>query len=95
MASGFWQDVGNFFKGIGQGTVQIVQGIGSTFQANAQFTQSSANLQNAYATNYATQLQMEQEQRQFENKKSMLIILLMFGLPILIILALFAMRKTS
>lgn len=94
MAAPQWlQDIGAHIKGVGEGLVDIIQGAGATLQANAAFTQSSAQLQTAQAQNYQAELALRAEQQQAENRKSMLLILLMFGVPLIIIIALFAFKN--
>lgn len=86
-------DVGGFFKGIGDGVVSAVKGIGGSFSAKANYNQSIANLQNAQAAALPTIIEAERQRQEQAHKQAMLIIALLFLVPIGVILTIL-MKKS-
>jgi predicted nucleic acid-binding Zn ribbon protein len=94
MAAPQWlSDIGQHLLGFANNVSSVVGGVGATLNANAAFTSSSANLQNAQAANYAAEIAAKEAERKRQARNSMLLIVLMFAVPLIIILSLFAFKK--
>ena len=94
MAAPQWlSDIGQHLLGFANNVSSVVGGVGNTLNANADFTRSSAALQTAQAKNYQATIAAQQADSARQSRNTMILIILMFAVPLLILLALFAFKS--
>ena len=91
----FWSDFGAHIKGIGEGVVSIVGGLGAQINAGAEFESAQANLMNAEASNYGAILAAEQAERDAQRTQLYIIFAAVFLLPLVIMLIYSLTRKSK
>jgi hypothetical protein len=79
----FWQEVGDFFKGIGEGITGTAQGFAGNVQAGAQLTAAQAAQIQANAMATPALIQAQEEQNKRDQRTIILVLLIVFGVPML------------
>ena len=83
----FFQDLGNFFKDLGGGITANIQGSGDLKSATAAQIQANALIT-------AQTLQFQKEQAERKERLTIIVLLMVFGIPLIGLIAFLALQKT-
>ena len=82
MADQTGRDVGTFFKGLGEGVVSILGGLGASLQSGANYNDAIANQINANASTSAERLRVQQEAKQAEQRLILFVFIVISIVPL-------------
>jgi hypothetical protein len=82
----FWSDFGSHIKGMGEGVVSIVGGIGAQIQSGADYQSGQAALMQAEAANLPAILAAEKAERDAQRNQLYIIFAAVFLLPLVVML---------
>jgi len=91
--TGFWAGLGQHFLNLGNSVVGVIGGVGESLSATADYNRSVAEINRATAGTMSQQLEIQKAEQEAKNKQAMLIIALLFVVPLLLVLALFFVKK--